>query len=145
MTLPFSMLYSSYHKQSFNLRAFLEFTVHCVYYYGISIKSLNTGPSLKKNICLESLSGGFYRPRREGNFFFFQATNWSKIKILFFCNKILSTVDISMSREAIPYKQFISALITVRINCTVYCGFMKIHKKATGTFLDIFVGLIDEL
>lgn len=50
-----------------------------------------------------------------------------------------------MSREAIPYKQFISALITVRINCTVYCGFMKIHKKATGTFLDIFVGLIDEL
>lgn len=114
-------------------------------YIIISIKSLNTGPSLKKIFVWNRYLGVSIGPGGREFFFFFQATNWSKIKILFFCNKILSTVDISMSREAIPYKQFISALITVRINCTVYCGFMKIHKKATGTFVDIFVGLIDEL
>lgn len=48
-----------------------------------------------------------------------------------------------MSWEAIPYKQFISALTTVGINCTVYCGVIKIRKKAT--FVDIFVVLINEL
>lgn len=34
-----------------------------------------------------------------------------------------------MSWEAIPYKQFISALTTVGINCTVYCGVIKFIKK----------------